>query len=163
MRGSNFGTPVPMGRLFSATRLTQQSAVTAAHQGNTVSDQADGAVAQIVALPGPFGDTPGSKQALSDFAIRVAFDPGVERTQRQRQPLSPLWRQFLKRGTSWAPAERQPETARGMAATLEIAIKHQFSGVARVRDRWLHQPQPVLDVPNAQQDMPAVRGLPDIT
>ena len=95
MRGANFGTPVPMGRLFSATPVTtslaQQSAVTAAHQGNTVFDQADSAVAQIVALPGPFGDTPGTKQTLGDFAIRVAFDPGVERAQRQRQPLSPLW------------------------------------------------------------------------
>ena len=95
--------------------------------------------------------------------VQTCALPIFERAQRQRQPLSPLWGQFLKRGTSRAPAERQPETARGMAANPEIAIEHQFSGVERVRDRWLLQPEPVLDVPNSQQDMPAVRGLPDIT
>ena len=141
MRGSNFGTPVPMGRLFSATPVTtslaQQSAVTAAHQGNTVFDQADGAVAQIVALPGPFGDTPGAKQALCDRAVTIALDPGVERAQHKSQSLSPLWRQVMKRGTSRSPVKRQPETTRGMAANLEITIEHQFGGVSRVRSRWL--------------------------
>lgn len=79
MTGANFGTPVFMGRLFSATRLAQQSAITAAHQGNTVSYQADGAVAQIVALPGPFGDAISAEQALCDGSIRVALGSCIER------------------------------------------------------------------------------------
>ena len=99
MRGRISAPLPPLGDYFRRRAWRSRGAVTAAHQGNTVFDQADGAVAQIVALPGPFGDTPGTKQALGDFAIRVAFDPGVERAQRQRQPLSPLWGQFLKGGT----------------------------------------------------------------
>ena len=91
MRGANFGTPAIKLALSLATRLAQQGAIAAPHQGKTGFYQADGAVAQVVALPGPFGDTPETKQSLGDFAIRVAFNFGVERTQRQRQSLSPLW------------------------------------------------------------------------
>ena len=67
----------------------------------------------------------------------------------------------MKGGSGKAPVERQPEAARGVRATLEITIEHQFGGVGRVRDRWLLQPQPVLNVPNAQENVPAVLGLPD--
>jgi len=140
MRGANFGTPAIKLALSLATRLAQQGAIAAPHQGKTGFYQADGAVAQVVALPGPFGDMPGAEQALRDFAIAVAFDAAVERAQRERQSLSPLWGQFMKGRTGWAPVERQPETPRGMAANLEITIEHQFSGVSRGRDRRILQP-----------------------
>ena len=85
----------------------------------------------------------------------------IERAQRQRQSLSPLWGQFMKCGTGRAPIERPPETSRGVGANLEIIVERQFGGVSRVRNRRLSQPKPMLNVPNAQENVPAVRGLPD--
>ena len=67
----------------------------------------------------------------------------------------------MQYGTGGAPGERPPETVRGMGANLEIIIERQFSGVSRVCGRSLPQPQPMLDAPNTQQNVPAVRSLPD--
>ena len=67
----------------------------------------------------------------------------------------------MKRRASGAPIERPPETSRGVGANLEIIIERQFGGIRRADDRRLPQPQPVFDVPNAQENMPAIRGLPD--
>ncbi len=91
MRGANFGTPATKLALSLATRPAQQFPITTPHQIKAGLHQTDRTVAQVVALPGPFGDMPGAKQALRDLAIAVAFDSGVERAQRQRQSLSPLW------------------------------------------------------------------------
>ena len=137
MTGANFGTPATKLALSLATRPAQQFPITTPHQIKAGLHQTDRTVAQVVALPGPFGDTPDAKQALCDRAVTIALDPGVERAQHKSQSLSPLWRQVMKRGTSRSPVKRQPETLRGVAANLEITIKHQFGGVSRVRSRRL--------------------------
>jgi hypothetical protein len=48
-----------------------------------------------------------------------------------------------------------------MGANLEILIERQFGSVSRVRNRQLSQPKPMLQPTNAQENVPAVRGLPD--
>ena len=90
------GTPTQISKLFPATPLAQQRAIPSAHQGKSALHKADGTVAQVMGLPGPFGDACGAKQALCNRAIAVAFDAAIERAQRERQSLSPLWGQFMK-------------------------------------------------------------------
>jgi hypothetical protein len=67
----------------------------------------------------------------------------------------------MKSGTCGAPVECPPKAARGMGENLEILIERQFGSVSRVRNWRLPQPQTMFDAPNAQQNMPAVRGVPD--
>ena len=67
----------------------------------------------------------------------------------------------MKHGTGPAPVERPPETSRGLGANLEFTVEQQFGGVSRVRNRRLFQPQPMLNAAKAQEDVPAVRGLPE--
>ena len=88
---SNFGTPPHRHhQLFLAAARTEQFAIAAAHQRKPGLHQADGAVAQVVGFPGPFGDMPCAEQFFRDSAIGMAIGTGIERTQREGQPLSPL-------------------------------------------------------------------------
>ena len=87
----NFGTPPRQRhRLFLATARTQQFAIAATHQRKTGLHQADSAVAQIVGFPGPFRDMRRAEQFFRDSSIGMPLGTGIERTQRERKPLSPL-------------------------------------------------------------------------
>jgi hypothetical protein len=161
MRRPISGTPRADQWLWPATRLAQQLTIAAAHQGQSSFHQTDRAVAQVVGLPGTFGDPLGAEQALSDRAIAVAFDAGVERAQDKRQSLAPLWGQLMECRTGRASVKDPPEPLRGAGANLEIVIKRQFGSVGLLRNRRLSQPQPMLRPAKTQEDMPAVRRRPD--
>jgi hypothetical protein len=160
MRGVIYGTP--SRALRSAARLTKQFAIATAHQRKTGLNKPDGAVPQIVCLPGPFGDTLGTEQSLRNHTIAVAFDAAIERAQRECQPLSPLHGQLVECRASRAAVERPPESPRRVGSNLEIFIEHQMGGIGLVRSRRFCQPKPMFDVLNAQQNMPAVKGLTDV-
>jgi hypothetical protein len=160
MSGAIYGTP--SRGLVSAARLAKQFAIATAHQRKTGLDEPDGSVPQIVRLPGPFGDTLGTKQAFRNHTIAVALDAAIERAQRERQPLSPLQGQLVEGRTSRAAVERPPEPPRRVGADLEIFIEHQMGGIGLVRSWRFCQPKPMFDVLNAQQNMPAVKGLTDV-
>jgi hypothetical protein len=158
MRGATFGTPSKPSLLL-ATRLPQQFAIAATHQGESTLDKADRAVTQVVGFPGPFGNTFGSEQNLGDHTIGVAFDPGIERAQRQHQSLPALQREFVEGRAGGAIIERPPEATCGMRPDIEIIVEWQFGGVRPAYHWRLAQPQPMLDPANAQQNVPAVRRL----
>ena len=85
IKGCNCGTPLQAAcRLLLATCLAQQGAIPTAHQGKSALHEANRAVAQVVGLPGPFGDAVVTEQALGNCSIRVALASRVECTQRQR-------------------------------------------------------------------------------
>ena len=69
----------------------------------------------------------------------------------------------MKCGASGAPLERPPETPRRMGADFEINVEWQFGGVGLPGLRLLFQPKPVLGSFDAQEDVPAVRRLPEFT
>ena len=158
LTGWVFDTP-PKFSLRLATRLPQQFAIAATHQGEASFDKADRAVTQVVVLPGPFGNAFGSEQNLGDHAIVVAIGSGIERAKRQRQSLPALRRQLMECGACGAAVERTPEAARGMRPDIEVIVEWQFGGVSPVYHWRLAQPEPMLDPANAQQNMPAVRRL----
>ena len=55
-RGGEIATPLPAELLPTAVGVEQQRAIAAAHHAEAELDEADGAVAQVMALPGPPGD-----------------------------------------------------------------------------------------------------------
>src|SRR5450631_1329589 len=69
-RRSGGGFSIPLGNyaLLLAARLPQQFAIASAHQSKTALHETNGPIAQVVGLPGPFGDVLGAKQALGDRA-----------------------------------------------------------------------------------------------
>jgi hypothetical protein len=140
--------------------LPQQLAIAATHQSKTALHETNGPIAPIVGFPGSFGDGLGAKQALGDRAIAVAFDAAIERAQCLGQSLSTLWGQFMKGGTGGAPVERAPESARGMDTNLAVIVEGQLGCVARACDMRLSQPQPMLDVLDPQENVPAIGGPP---
>ena len=147
-------------RYCLSTRQAQQFAVAAAHQRQTTSHKANGPVAQVVGLPGSFGNAFGSEQTLGDRPITCALISGVERAKRQRQPLSALSGKLMESRASRTPIERAPEPARGMHANIEDIVERQFDGVRLADDRRLFQKEPVLDPAKAEKNMPTVRCSP---
>jgi hypothetical protein len=111
-------------------------------------------------LPGSFGNAFGSEQTLGDRPISSALVSGVERAERQRQPLSALSRKLMESRASRMPIERAPEAARGMHADVENIVERQFGGVRFADDRCLFQKEPVLDPAKAEKNMPTVRCSP---
>ena len=81
-----------------ATRQAQQFAIAAVHQFQPRFYEADGPIAQVVRLPGPFGNAFRPQQTFGDCAIGGAVDSGVERAQRQQEPLFALRRKPTERG-----------------------------------------------------------------
>jgi len=135
----------------------QQVAVASAHEPEAASDEANGSVAQVMSLPGSFGNAFGSEQTLGDRAIGGPLYSGVERAERQRQPLSALLRKLLERRSGYAATKSAPQSAGGMRAKIEDGVERQFDGVGFAGDRSLFQKKPVVDSAKAQEDMPAVR------
>ena len=61
-RGGEIATPCDLTRLLpAAVGMEQQRAIAAAHHAEAELHKADGAVAQVMALPGPPGDRPGRR------------------------------------------------------------------------------------------------------
>ncbi len=145
--------------LLLSTRQPEQFAIAAVHQRQAASHKADGPVAQVMSLPGSFGNAFGSEQALGDHPIRRALHSGVERPKRQRESLAALWRKLMEGQAGGAGIERAPEAARGMRADIEDIVERQFDGVRRADDRRLFQEEAVFDPAKAQESVPTVSPL----
>ncbi len=78
--GGEIATPLrPSELLPPAVGVEQQRAIAAAHHPEAELDEADGTVAQIMALPGSPGDVWGGEQGGGDVAIAGILKPAVER------------------------------------------------------------------------------------
>ena len=95
MGGRVFGTPGK--QLFLWRSWTQQCAIAAAHQRETVLNQANGPVAQIVRRPIALGNALGPEQDFCNFAIGTTVHARVERTQGERQPPASALRERMQR------------------------------------------------------------------
>ena len=150
----------PIGRersLFLATRQPQQLAIAAVHQRQPGFDKADGPIAQVVGLPGSFGNGFRPEQTFGDRPIGGAVDSCVECAQRQQEPLSALWRKLMEGRPGGIPVKRAPKTVCGVRAHIEVAIERQFGGVREASGRRFPQPEPMLDAAKAHDEVPAVR------
>ncbi len=78
-RGGEIATPLPAELLPTAVGVEQQRAIAAAHHAEAKFDEADGAVAKVVALPGPPGDVWSVEQGGCDVAIARVLKAGIER------------------------------------------------------------------------------------
>jgi hypothetical protein len=145
--------------LFLATRQAQQLAIAAVHQRHPRFDKANCPIAQVMGLPGSFGNAFRPEQTLSDPPIGGAVDSGVKRAQRQRESLSPPCRKTMDGWPCGETVERAPKTVRSMRSDVEVAIKRQFGGIRHAGGRRLSQPEPMLDPVNAQDSVPAVRRV----
>ena len=79
--GGEIATPLRPGSELraAAVGVEQQRAIAAAHHTEAELDEADGAVAQIMALPGSPGDVWRGEQGGGDVAIAGVLKAGVER------------------------------------------------------------------------------------
>ncbi len=78
-RGGEITTPLRPTELLPPTvGMQQQRAIAAAHHPEAELDEADGPVAQIMALPGSPGDVWGGEQGGSDVAIAGVLKAAVE-------------------------------------------------------------------------------------
>ena len=145
--------------LFLATRQMQQLAIAAVHQRQPRFDKANCPIAQVMGLPGSFGNAFRPEQTLGDRPIGGAVDSGVKRAQRQHESLSPLCRKSMDGGSCGKTVERAPKTVRSMRSDVEVAIERQFGGIRHACGRRLSQPEPMLYTMKAQDSVPAVRRV----
>lgn len=108
MRGSVFATPGGTLSTFGAA-ISQQGEIATAHQFEAGTCQTNGAVAQLVGLPGDSrwnACTP--EQALRHDAIALAGQAAVQCAEREAEPQSPLPCQPLRRTPVWSPRDDTP-------------------------------------------------------
>ena len=153
-RGPIVDTPAMQSTL--SPRMAEQLAIAAAHQSVAGLNQADRAVAQIVRLPGTFGDAFGAEQNFRNHAVRATLDPCVQRTERERQSLPALRRELVERWARWTAVERPPKPASGIRSSVELVVKRQFDDVSRAGKWVLFQPKTMLSTPELQHGVPAV-------
>jgi hypothetical protein len=82
----------------------QECAIATVHQSEACLDKPNGAIAQIVSLPGAFWNVPRSEQHDGDFAISSALHAAVDCAESKHDPLSALGRQLVQGRTRRAPA-----------------------------------------------------------
>ncbi len=116
IEGRIFDTP---RGLFVLASWTQEFAITAAHQSEAALNEADGATAQIMRLPGALRDTLVTKEAFGDRAIALVFITPVQCAQNQRKPLAPLRGQVGLRWTRRTAAQSTPERLSSLGAELK--------------------------------------------
>ena len=104
----------------------QQGAIAAPHQSQSILDEPDSSAAQIVGLPGAPRRASPAEQHIGDFAIRMAFQPSIDRASGLDHALA-LRSRHAK---SWRPEttifERRPEPMGGPQANLEIGVERQL-------------------------------------
>ncbi len=78
--GGEIATPLrPSALLPPTVGVEQQRAIAAAHHAEAKLYKADGAVAEVMALPGPPGDVWGVEEGVGDVAIARVLKAAVER------------------------------------------------------------------------------------
>lgn len=69
--------------------MEQQPEVAAFHEAEAVSDQADRAIAEIMGLPGAAREAANGEEGFRDLAVACLIETTVERTQGEKEPVSP--------------------------------------------------------------------------
>ena len=91
--GYVFGIPsggLRIKALSCAATHTQQGAIAAARERQSVLDKANGSAAQIMGLPGTLGNAARPEQNLRYGPVAVALGATIKRPERERQPLTSL-------------------------------------------------------------------------
>ena len=85
-KGGEIATPA----LSPATvGMEQQPEIAAFHQAEAISDEADRAVAEIMGLPGAAREAANGEEDFRDLAVACLVETAVERTQGEKEPVSP--------------------------------------------------------------------------
>ena len=122
--GAVFATPETRPLLALRPRISQQVDIAALHQLEAGAGQTDGAVAQLVRLPGGTGRnacTP--EQALRNYAIALASQAAVECAESEAKPVTSLPCQPLWRTAVWPPNDDAPQPQRGVGARGEVRVE----------------------------------------
>ena len=85
-RGGEIATPA---LLPTTVGMEQQPEVAAFHQAEAVSNQADRAIAEIMGLPGAAREAANGEEDFRDLAVACLVETAVERTQGEKEPVSP--------------------------------------------------------------------------
>src|SRR5215831_214302 len=131
-----------LGRLFAfGPAISQQVAIAPAHQREAGARQPNGAVAQLVGLPGSTGrNACASEQALRNDAIALAREAAVECTEREAEPRSALPCQPVRRAAVWSPNDDAPQPQRCSGARGKIRVERddhgRWRGRARTADKY---------------------------
>ena len=157
MGGRVFGTPGK--QLFLWRSWTQQCAIAAAHQRETVLNQANGPVAQIVRRPIAFRNAPGPEQAFCNFAVGASVHARIERAQGERQSPAAIRRKRMQRRAQRTTVEGSPQAPACIRAEFEIAVQGKFNSVDDRNHRRFLEPNAVLNTAQIQYCVPTVRGL----
>lgn len=140
----------------------EQRAVAALHHGKAMGNEAADSVSARIVFPiGLVAAKP--EQYFCDGAVAFAVEPGVKRAQGQNVKLPELRRHPAEIRTGRAAVERPPQSASGMCAQIEEAIRGQSEDVkSRFVEHCVRKPELMchaIDLPHA---MPAIVGLSQI-
>ncbi len=108
--------------------MEQQTPIAALHHAETEADEADRAVAQIMAFPAALGHASGAEQGFGDLAVGRVFLASVERAQGEDEPVSARLRQHAGIGTGVAAAQAAPEPEGGANTDLEQLVERYDDG-----------------------------------
>jgi hypothetical protein len=161
-KGDRFSIPPSRFLLFTGWR-SQQCAIATAHQGEAGLNQTNGSITQVVGFPGAFGDLFGTKQDFGDFAVCTAIHPRIKRTKRERQATAALRGKHMQRWSRWTVVQCSPKPPCCVRTKFEVAVEWKFDRIGFGDDRWLPQPQAVLDAAQMQHGVPAVGRLPQLS
>jgi hypothetical protein len=128
-RGLNILPPGRQASALPSAWRVKEIKIAAAHENETLANQSDGTIAEIVRLP----DSPGWKASMTekhlrDNAISLANKVAVERPEREDKPMTSLWRQAVSRATAGLPVESTPQMSCRLCSAGEILIKWNDNG-----------------------------------
>src|SRR5579859_2058971 len=108
--------------------MEQQTPVAALHHAETEADEADRAIAQIMAFPAALGNAGGAEKDFGDLAVGRVLVASVERAQGEDKPVSARLRQHAGIGTQVAAGQAAPEPEGGANTDLEQLVERYDYG-----------------------------------
>jgi hypothetical protein len=112
--------------------MEQQTPVAALHHAEPEADEADRAIAQIMAFPAALRDIGGAEEDLGDLTVGGVLVASVERAQGEDEPVSARLRQRAGIGTWNAAAQAAAEPDGGANTDLEQLVE-RYDSRGRVR------------------------------
>ena len=102
------------------------------HQLHSGARQTDGAIAQLVCLPGGAGrNTRAAEQALCNGTIGLIGQAGVEGAQRDREPVTSVPRQPFRRTDARPASGDAPEAERRIGTRAKVSVERDDNGGRR--------------------------------
>jgi hypothetical protein len=131
----------------AATSGAQQLQISALHQIETHSHEADRAISQIMGFPGWAGwDVRCAKQCLGNLSICRTGKVPIERPQRERKSSTLGLREMIGRTAPWPTACKSPKASRSLGSCGEISVERNDDRRGRIGPRGIDEDccQPVI-------------------